>query len=238
MPTWQASRSGGYSWRRILIHQHHTYIAATCTLHSIGFAIVYARLVESESVILEQSEAAPAARAATTDVIYNVEVVEVPQAAPRGAAGVDLPAGTRVAGGAIAAVEEEVGRRRHWIMVLQEVVHVRHIPHHRQVVVVLRRRRCWPCCCFICVMASRAVAVVVRASSAVVVLDVALVLVVTLHDLAALLEEARPGALDVLGRRLALLEVRPPVVLDLVVRPAGEATRNRRPSGRRSIITN
>jgi len=44
--------------------------------------------------------------------------------------------------------------------------------------------------------------------------------------LAALLEEPRPRALDVLGR-LALLEVRPPVVLDLVVRPPRQAARDR-----------
>jgi hypothetical protein len=54
-----------------------------------------------------------------------------------------------------------------------------------------------------------------------------LLLPLALH-LAALLEEPRPRALDVLGR-LALLEVRPPVVLDLVVRPTGQAARNRRP---------
>jgi hypothetical protein len=47
--------------------------------------------------------------------------------------------------------------------------------------------------------------------------------------LAPLLEEPRPGALDVLGR-LALLEVRPPVVLDLVVRSTRQAARDRRPS--------
>jgi hypothetical protein len=50
-----------------------------------------------------------------------------------------------------------------------------------------------------------------------------------LHHFLPLLEEPRSGALDVLGR-LALLEVRPPVVLDLVVRPAREAASDRRPS--------
>ena len=44
----------------------------------------------------------------------------------------------------------------------------------------------------------------------------------------ALLEKPGSRALDALGR-LALLEVRPPVVLDLVVCPAREAASDRRP---------
>jgi hypothetical protein len=53
-------------------------------------------------------------------------------------------------------------------------------------------------------------------------------LLLLLHHFPALLEEPGSRALNVLGR-LALLEVRPPVVLDLIVRPAGEAASDRRP---------
>ena len=188
------------------------------------------QLVESESLILRQREAVvpQAARTAAVDVDIHKDVVEVPQAAPRGAAAVDqLPAGPRLApgnAGGAAAVEEV---RRHGL-VLQEVVHVRR--HHYQVV-VLRRR--WPC--YVFSVARRAVVADVFSASA--VARVAVV-VSGVHDLAALLQEPRPRALDVLGRRrFALLEVRPPVVLDLVVRPAGEATRDRRPSSRLIIVS-
>jgi hypothetical protein len=43
-----------------------------------------------------------------------------------------------------------------------------------------------------------------------------------------LVEQLRPGA----PRRPGLLEVRPPVILDLVVRPPRQAPRDRRPSTR------
>jgi hypothetical protein len=53
-------------------------------------------------------------------------------------------------------------------------------------------------------------------------------LLLLLHHFLPLLEKPRSRALDVLGR-LALLEVRPPVVLDLIVRPAREAASDRGP---------
>jgi hypothetical protein len=183
-------------------------------------------------LILQEREAA--IPGAAVDVIHHV--VEVPQAAPPprgGAVELMVPAGAVLArrraddGGAAGAAGEEAGGGSaggHRAELEQQVVHV--LLQHPQVLLLLlllllhwNTRRCLP-------------------GADVVMIGLFLLLLVlilplqqqqlALH-LASLLEEPRPGALDVLGR-LGLLEVRPPVVLDLVVRPPRQAARDRRPS--------
>jgi len=173
--------------------------------------------------------------------------VEVPQAAPRGAvllAGPVLVAGrgaAAAAGGAAAlpaagAVEDEevvAGHGAH-----DEAVHG--VDVHDQVPGRIggyrrrrRRARVTGCAATVVVVGRGAGA---RAAGLVPVLvKLPKRLLLLLHHFLPLLEEPGSGALDVLGR-LALLEVRPPVVLDLVVRPARESASDRRPPAYNIII--